>query len=158
MSKIKLFVALLALFILVSPAFSFSENAIEQGWNKKIDCFQEDHKDGKEAPPCQDDKKVECCKDGYKDGKEAPPCQDDKKIECCKDGYKDGKEAPPCQDDKKIDGCDNEKQVKCMMGMDSPETQHNVCDGKHIKSMMEKKDKDKEPCVKTVVIDLKVEQ
>ena len=136
MSKIKLFVALLALFILVSPAFSFSENAIEQGWNKKIDCFQEDHKDGKKAPPCQDDKKVECCKDGYKDGKEAPPCQDDKKI----------------------DGCDNEKQVKCMMGMDSPETQHNVCDGKHIKSMMEKKDKDKEPCVKTVVIDLKVEQ
>ena len=136
MSKIKLFVALLALFILVSPAFSFSENAIEQGWNKKIDCFQEDHKDGKEAPPCQDDKKVECCKDGYKDGKEAPPCQDDKKI----------------------DGRDNEKQVKCMMGMDSPETQHSVCDGKHIKSMMEKKDKDKEPCVKTVVIDLKVEQ
>jgi len=136
MSKIKLFVALLALFILVSPAFSFSENAIEQGWNKKIDCFQEDHKDGKEAPPCHDDKKVECCKDGYKDGKEAPPCQDDKKI----------------------DGCDNEKQVKCMMGMDSPETQHNVCGGKHIKSMMEKKDKDKEPCVKTVVIDLKVEQ
>ena len=142
MNKIKILVGLMAICILIVPAFSFSEKALIHDWKKKI-AFQEAKIDGKYMHYYQpfpspekalklDWKKEITFQEAKIVGKHMSLCQGEKnKIGGFRDFMKDGKQVPACQGEKnKIDSCQGGNQIIPMMGKDSKEMQCDDCNEK----------------------------